>query len=516
MFSRFFRFHPGQLSARFAATVILFSSVIALVITAGELVYEYQRDLQRIDGRMVQIESAYLDSVAENLWVVDRDRLDTLLLGISRQPDFVLAEIRVNGRTEMSRGEGLRGDGIRQTFVLKHLHQGREQVIGELVVAATYDQAFRRIMQRALFLLVANGIKTLLVAVFIIALFYRRIGQHIEKMSSYAHAHSDPSEAPPLVLERVEPPRPDELSELVAAINQLREQLLVYAGQESMRASRFEHEVALRTAELQEQHKALLIAREEAEWASRAKSHFLASMSHELRTPLNAVLGFAQLLQMSAKTDEDKASIQHILDGGWQLMAMVDNVLQLTANEVRQQSSERELVEVVQLLQACADPCRRLVEKQGLQLRLMVADSLAGGCHVLADRQRLQQVLLSYVSNAIKYGKPAGRITLGAALHQGRVRLAVSDEGEGIPRDQQDQLFTPFGRLGRENSAILGAGLGLSVAREVVELMGGKVGVDSEEGKGATFWIEFALSPGGARAAAASGPALAGADRLPR
>lgn len=492
MTSQFLKFRPGQLSGKFAAAVILFSSLIALFITVGELAYEYTRDLRQIDGRMAQIQDAYIDSITENVWVFDKERIDTLLQGITRLPDFVLAELRINGKTEMRRGQGLKGDGVTNTFTLRRMHQGQQQVIGELVVAATYDGAYQRVIQRALLFLVANGIKTLLVALFIVAIFYRLVGRHIERISVYAHDHSSPDDAPALELTREKPRQADELSELVISINHLRSQLLSYSRKEAARAEGLEEQVARRTAEIVAKQKTLLIANEAAEWASRAKSNFLASMSHELRTPLNAILGFAHLLETSVQSQEDRESVQYISEAGQQLLALVENVLQLTAHEVRQIHYDIELVAVESVLLECAGQCRLLIEKQGMRFELDL-DVSAAGCQVRANRERLQQALLNYVSNAIKYGKKGGMIRLGMARHDGDIRISVADDGKGISVQRQKELFTPFNRLGREGSNILGAGLGLSVTREVVELMGGHVGVQSEEGQGATFWIDLPL-----------------------
>lgn len=217
---------PGPLGRRLALRIILFSSTIALVFTALELTHSYLEDLQQIDRRMVQIRDAYLDSVIENVWVADRERVDTLLMGITRLPDFVLAEIRVGGKTEQRRGPGLQGDGVTEVFELQYLHQGKLRHIGQLVVAASYEGAWQRMLERVIFLLLSNGAKTLLVAIFIFVLVQRLIGRHLERVAAYAQEQAHAGEAQPLRLQRDEPARPDELSALVAAINHLRTELV--------------------------------------------------------------------------------------------------------------------------------------------------------------------------------------------------------------------------------------------------------------------------------------------------
>ncbi len=217
---------PGPLARRLALRVILFSSAIALAITAVELTDGYLDDVRKIDQRMVQIRDAHLDSVIQNVWVADRERIDTLLVGIMRLPDFVLAEIRVAGRTEQRRGPGLSGPGVERTFELEYLHQGRLQNIGQLVVAASYAGARQRVLEHAVFLLLSNALKTLLVAFFIFGLFQRLVGRHLEKISAYAKAQAHAQEAPPLRLDRAEPAGADELGALVTDINHLRDELV--------------------------------------------------------------------------------------------------------------------------------------------------------------------------------------------------------------------------------------------------------------------------------------------------
>lgn len=217
---------PGPLARRMALAIILFSSAIALVITALELTHEFLLDLHQIDGRMEQIRDAYLENLTENVWVTDRERIDTQLIGITRLPDFVLAEVRIDGKTEFRRGPGLQGSGVTQVFELERLYQGRLQNIGQLVVAASYAGAWQRMLDAAIFTLISNAAKTLMVALFIFAVFYRQIGRHLEQVAEYAQARAHAEDAPALELARKEPARPDELSSLVRSINQLRNELL--------------------------------------------------------------------------------------------------------------------------------------------------------------------------------------------------------------------------------------------------------------------------------------------------
>lgn len=217
---------PGTLTRRLALRIVLFSSTIACVITGLELSYGYLEDMHRIDSRMVQIRDAYLDSVTENVWVADRERIDTLLMGITRLPDFVLAEVRVDGKTEQRRGPGLDGPGITQVFELEYLHRGRLQHIGQLIVAASYEGAWQRVLERGIFLLLGNGAKTLLVSLFILWLGHRLMGRHLERVARYAQEQAHADDAAPLRLARREPARPDELSALVLAINHMRDELV--------------------------------------------------------------------------------------------------------------------------------------------------------------------------------------------------------------------------------------------------------------------------------------------------
>jgi signal transduction histidine kinase len=234
-------------------------------------------------------------------------------------------------------------------------------------------------------------------------------------------------------------------------------------------------------------------AKEAAEAANRAKSEFLSRMSHELRTPLNAILGFAQLLEMGTSNPRQRQQAVQILKGGRHLLGMINEVLDLAHIEVGHVPLLPESIRLRHLFAEVLDLIRPLAERRGIRLTT-ASDEL--DLHVLADEKRLRQVLLNLVSNAVKYNRDQGDVTLSAVdLPPNRVRLLVSDTGPGIAPEMRERLFNPFDRLGAEATGVEGTGLGLVLSKRLTEAMGGTLRVASTVGQGTTFVVEFAAAP---------------------
>jgi signal transduction histidine kinase len=232
--------------------------------------------------------------------------------------------------------------------------------------------------------------------------------------------------------------------------------------------------------------------REALELSNRATSAFLSRVSHELRTPLNAILGFGQVLEVDALNERQRNSVEQIMKGGRHLLGLVNDLLEIS----RIESGELKVsLGVIDLVRA-VDDIVRLVEPLAAERAVSIVHRADPEPQpVLADEQRVRQVLLNLLSNAIKYNRDGGEVEVHvAAAREGRVAVRITDTGEGIAEEDLERLFSPFDRLGAEQTAVEGTGLGLALSKLMVEAMDGRLDVRSEPGVGSTFSIELPVA----------------------
>jgi|GEM_PF-2561635 len=235
---------------------------------------------------------------------------------------------------------------------------------------------------------------------------------------------------------------------------------------------------------------ALIEAKLASDLASNAKTEFLSRMSHELRTPLNTILGFAQLLETGTPppTDTQNVKLNHIIKAGWYLLEMINEILDLSAIESGKLSLLREAVSLTEVMSECQSMLEPQTHKLDIHINFLPFDNT---WFVYADRIRLKQVLLNLLSNSIDYNREHGTVEVKCTCIHERLRISIEDSGLGMPEEQLLHLFQPYSQLRQESSMQQGMGIGLVMAKHLVELMNGTIGAESTVGAGSEFWIEL-------------------------
>ena len=292
-----------------------------------------------------------------------------------------------------------------------------------------------------------------------------------------------------------------ELTVLIDAFNEMLEQTQKSEGALRQAHDQLEQRVKERTAELEAAKKeveefseSVVRAKEEIERGSKFKDQFLSTMSHELRTPLNAVLGFSDLLteeRYGPLNERQQRYVAHIHTGGKHLLTLINDILDLSKIEAGRLQLAIENVSLKTSFAEVLDTMRPLADKKSHSLVSNTAAELS----VLADSTRLKQVLMNLIGNAVKFTPEGGRIELAARKTGDVVRLEVRDTGAGIPPEEQERIFEAFYRLRQTGKVIEGTGLGLAITQRLVELQGGKLGLESELGKGSCFFFTLPAVP---------------------
>ncbi|UJP63932.1 PAS domain S-box protein [Mongoliitalea daihaiensis] len=248
-----------------------------------------------------------------------------------------------------------------------------------------------------------------------------------------------------------------------------------------------EERVIERTQEMEQ-------AKKEAERANHAKSEFLSRMSHELRTPMNSILGFAQLLEMGELSEKQVKGISQILKSGHHLLDLINEILDISKIDAGKISLSLEPVQLRPILLEMIETVSPLATKNQIQVEMLDCEEF--DAFIYADKQRLKQILLNLINNAIKYNHPQGYVKLEChkifdSYNREKIRILVHDSGFGIAEENFERIFNPFERIVNTHSEIEGTGLGLAVVKKLTEIMRGNIYVESELDKGSTFAVEF-------------------------
>ncbi|OAN44085.1 hypothetical protein A6A04_09130 [Paramagnetospirillum marisnigri] len=482
---------------RLLASIFLFSSLVTLLTTLFELYMDYRGQIDDIVNRFEEIETAYLPSLGGSLWSLDTDQLQLQIEGIKRLPDMQYLEVREIGRSLKRRvtiSTGDRGVGpvLSREFPITYAEsrdRNDEQTIGALYVEATLSGVYARLVDKAVVILISQGIKTFLVSMFILYIVYRLVTRHLVAIASYL-SRFNLSQSDPLRLSRSRPSREDELDRMVGAFNQMSSGLReVYQQLHEVNAELEEDIAARRKAEEEvtrlnsELEQRVRQRTAELEASNKELDAFTYSVSHDLRAPLRRIEGFGQILadEYSTKLDERFSHyLQRIRAGSRDMSEMIDSFLKLS------RSTRSELtVEDIDLSDMAAKVVARLREKDPQR---SVSVEIAPGLRNRGDRRLMDAVLENLIGNAWKYSRhnKAAAISFGCETSEGRVVYVVRDNGAGFDMNYLDRLFMPFCRLHRPEE-FEGTGIGLATVLRILARHGGRIWAEGAIGKGAVF-----------------------------
>ncbi len=498
--------------------------IVAIVVTVIHMVSEYQR----VKGNIIEdIKIIHLNAnptMAIALWEADKEQMLSILDGMVKSPTILGVKMSdLSGQYVLEKGETIdSGSEVRfpakggpgllvkkknsdlfgYQFPIIISSKGKRHELGRITIFSSSAVIFSRVQYSYLFIVINAIIKTI-----VLWIVFLWVSRFLLRRPLYTLT----SAAKQIELDNLENIQIDtnskgknELTILAETLKDMIQKLLRARKELYENRDQLEFRVSERTAELTEAYTKLKIeedalkqAKQNADTANRAKSLFLANMSHELRTPLNVILGFSELLARSPNlSSEQLTSLQTIGRSGEHLLALINNVLEFSKIEAGKIELTSERFDLHGFLLGLEEMFRLRAGQKGLALKFILDDDVP--THIRADQNKLRQVLINLLGNAVKF-TDEGSITLHGQCREykpepsGRclLRFEVADSGVGISPEDQERIFEAFFQTGGEGSTPKGSGLGLAISHKFVELMGGKLEVESAVGRGTRFTFDL-------------------------
>jgi signal transduction histidine kinase/CheY-like chemotaxis protein len=495
----------NPIAARLLGLIIISSSIVTLVAILLQLHSNFNDDIAALEKRLDQVRISTLASITKSLWGFDQEQLNIQINSVLAVDDVVQVSVvwhdwnnteqtlvASNNAYDPQELENKRSQFLVRSYPLVYEDASTpQQQLGTLTVTASLSSIYDKLWERAFFIALVQGTKTLVIALFIVWLVHALLTRHMKTIANYARNLNLETLTKPLKLKRLKVnSASDELDNVVNAINHMRETLL----------DDIEQRHAIEMALLSEKEEKLETRRQKnaAEDASRAKSQFLATMSHEIRTPMNGVIGMLEMLRDTPLDDNQKHYIDVIHRSGETLLTIINDILDYSKIEAGKMRLEETTFELDELVESCVQLFGATANKRQIEL--------FGGLDpdvpkwLKGDPTRLRQIIINLLGNAFKFtteGFVSLQVKRVALLPDDKVelRFIVRDSGIGIETGNAEDLFDSFNQADASTTRKYGGtGLGLAICKSLAELMGGAIGVESEKGRGSTFWFTARLN----------------------
>lgn len=487
---------------------LIFSLVIFLILIAIEFGGLYLREERRLDETFVSIEAVHLKPISQAVWVSNTEVLKSQVRSLINLPLIVSAEVR-EGEQVLASSE-LESPRSPRTvkYPIIYTYKGADQRIGELTVTADTGDIFLKTAQESLWSFLIHLVGVTITGIFLYILFHRSVLVHLKRLQGYLEEFEIEQPREPLSLTKAsgKPYRGDELDSIMDTVNLLMDRLResyravasskersdLIATEKTAELVEANHFLSEKILALESSQNELVRVKNEAEMSNRAKTQFLANMSHEIRTPISGIMGMARLLEASELSDEQREYLKLILVSGNSLLAIIEDILDLSKIEANKVSLGREEFDLTSIISEIMQLFSFSASESGVELSYAVDTDIPK--KLAGDPDRLTQILRNLISNALKF-TPEGGVHLSVGV-EGResqrilLRFEIRDTGIGIEKDKLDKLFDSFYQVESDYAKKRqGTGLGLAISKQLVDMMGGTLEVESEPKQGSRFFF---------------------------
>lgn len=483
------RIHRG-IGWRLLISILLVSSLVTLVLTVGQLYFEFRRDVGEIERRLNELQSSYAESLAGSLWQFDTEQIRLQLAGIQRLPDIQAVELReTNGASRqpliIRSGELSADPAIAREFPLVFADRSSARTIGVLRVEASFEHIYSRLMDSALVILLNQGIKTFIVSLFILLIVHRLVTRHLIDLADVMEPYDPSHPGQPLTLDRPASASPDELDRMVQAIQSMRDSLSAALARVQDANLEMEAEIEQRReteARLQELVEKLTVSNSELQ-------RFAYVASHDLQEPLRGIVMYAQKLEKNYRDRLDKEAgdnIDFIVGNARQMYDLVNDLLAFSR-------LGRGLTFAKVGLDACCNAALSSLDEVISKSKAKV--SVSSLPEVMGNAIQLSELFENLIDNAIKFARPgiAPDISIQCLRQDGQFVISVADNGIGIEASNQN-VFDIF-RRHHTHQAFPGTGVGLAICKRIVQLHHGRIWHESKPGEGTTFFFTLGQAP---------------------